>query len=202
MRTLLAVLLLTLSACPAPADGEEKPARPAAEASPSKASSAEASPSKASPAKAPEASAPHFDAAAIAKAITASAAHHRDIPVGRVPYPPGTGTLVEVSEADRAAMVAAASTFLRATKADDTETMRLVSTGLLETNLIDNLHKYRDRFMAGMAAPIASVESGVSPGEVRSPADGHFEIELKFGDGTARRVMVAVESYQWRVNRL
>jgi hypothetical protein len=37
---------------------------------------------------------------------------------------------------------------------------------------------------------------------VRSPADGHFEIELIFGDGTSRRVMVAVESYQWRVNRL
>jgi hypothetical protein len=187
MRTLLAVLLLTLSACPAPTDGEAKPAPPAA---------------KASPAKAPEASAPKFDAGAIAKAITASAAYHRDAPAGRVPFPPGSGSLVEVPQADRAAMVAAASTFLLATKDDDTETMRLVSTSHLASHLIDNLHKYRDRFMKGMAGPLASVDGGVGGGEVRSPADGHFEIELKFSDGTARRVMVAVESYQWRVNRL
>ena len=99
-------------------------------------------------------------------------------------------------------MVSAAVTFFEAARAENVDAMRDVSTQLFTTNLLDNMDRYRERFYRGLTDSLDSSRKGVSPGEVRMPDEGHFEIELKFGDGESRRIMMAVESGHWRVNRL
>jgi hypothetical protein len=133
---------------------------------------------------------------------SASEAYHTKDLAGRAGFPPGTGALVEVPERDKQAMLAAAMTFFDAARTEDRDAMRDVSTQLFTTNLIDNLDRYRDRFYGGLKDSLASSMKGAEAGEVRLPGDGHFEIELKFGDGASRRLMMAVESGHWRVNRL
>lgn len=133
---------------------------------------------------------------------SASPAYHTTELAGRAGFPPGTGALVEVPDRDKKAMVSAARTFLEAARVENIDAMRDVSTQLFTTNLLDNMDRYRDRFYRGLNESLASSLKGVSPGEVRLPEDGHFEIELKFGDGASRRIMMAVESGHWRVNRL
>ena len=137
-----------------------------------------------------------------AKDTSASDAYHTADLATRAGYPPGSGALVEVPERDRQAMVNAAMAFFAAARAEDKDAMRDVSTQLFTTNLIDNLDRYRDRFFRGLNPSLESAPTGATPGEVRMPAEGHFEIEVKFGDGTNRRMMMAVESGHWRVNRL
>ena len=133
---------------------------------------------------------------------SASEAYHTTALAGRAGFPPGSGALTEIPDRDRKAMVSAAVTFFEAARAENVDAMRDVSTQLFTTNLLDNMDRYRERFYRGLTDSLDSSRKGVSPGEVRMPDEGHFEIELKFGDGESRRIMMAVESGHWRVNRL
>ncbi|MBD89945.1 MAG: hypothetical protein CL940_06390 [Deltaproteobacteria bacterium] len=172
---------------------------PASQPIPQAQASAESPPSK----SAPEAPAPAPEKQdGTAKDTSASDAYHTDELATRAGYPPGSGALVEVPEQDRQSMVNAAMAFFAAARAEDKDAMRDVSTQLFTTNLIDNLDQYRERFFRGLNPSLESAPTGATPGEVRMPAEGHFEIEVRFGDGTNRRMMMAVESGHWRVNRL
>ena len=133
---------------------------------------------------------------------SASEAYHTQELAGRAGFPPGSGVLVQVPERDRQAMLTAATRFFDAARTEDREAMRDVSTQLFSTNLIDNLDRYRERFFRGLNPSLASAKAGAEAGEVRMPDTGHFEIQVKFPDGTDRRMMMAVESGHWRVNRL
>ena len=133
---------------------------------------------------------------------SASDAYHTDDLAGRAGFPPGSGALVEVPERDRQAMLVAVKRFFEAARVENRDAMRDVSTQLFTTNLIDNLDRYRERFFRGLNPSLESALKGIEAGEVRLPEEGHFEIEVKFADGTNRRMMMAVESGHWRVNRL
>lgn len=148
------------------------------------------------------ASAPEKKPAAASADTSASEAYHTPALAGRAAFPPGTGALVEVPERDKKAMLAAAMSFFDAARTENADAMRDVSTQLFTTNLIDNMDRYRDRFYRGLTDSLVSALKGAVAGEVRMPGEGHFEIELKFGDDTSRRLMMAVESGHWRVNRL
>ena len=133
--------------------------------------------------------------------LAASEVYHRDTPVGRTTMAPGEGAVTEVPEPDRQAMFHGAVQFYQAAERGDRDGMKRVCTSRLGESLVDNLDRYQERLMRGMAPTLASMKKGVQPGQVRSQ-DGHFEIELMFADGTSRGVMMVVESGQWRVNRL
>ena len=191
MKSWVVICALLLAACSAK--------EPASQPSPEAQSSPEPPSAKAAtetPAPTPE------KQEGTAKDTSASEAYHTDELATRAGFPPGSGALVEVPERDRQAMVNAAMAFFVAARAEDKDAMRDVSTQLFTTNLIDNLDRYRDRFFRGLNPSLESAPTGATPGEVRMPAEGHFEIEVRFGDGTNRRMMMAVESGHWRGNRL
>jgi len=191
MKRTILLALLVLAACGRPPESGEPPGEtPAVEA-----------PAPSVPTPTPEL-APEKSSAKAVVDTAASEAYHTTILAGRAGYPPGSGALVEVPDRDKKAMVSAAMGFFAAARVENTDAMRDVSTELFRTNLIDNLDRYHERFYGGLRASLASALGGVEAGEVRMPDEGHFEIELKFADQTSRRLMMAVESGHWRINRL
>ena len=199
MKPTLILLVLALAAC----GRSEEPTSPAAMSPTEKAAPGLAEKPK-SPSVPPVAQAPTAtkEVGLVGADTSASEAYHTKDLAGRAGFPPGSGALVEVPERDKRAMLAAAMTFFDAARTENRDAMRDVSTQLFTTNLIDNLDRYRERFYMGLKESLAASLKGADAGEVRMPDEGHFEIELKFADGTNRRLMMAVETGHWRVNRL
>lgn len=195
---LFIALVASLAACQQPptecdCNCEEAVAQALAEASSSEAAAQVPAPQEPRPAATSRTVAPRPQGTARRGSVRAR---------GAVSTRPGTGSVVQRTTEERAAMQKTFTDFLAAAEARKLGPIVPHLTDRLGTVLQQKADQYEPRFFRGLEETLGQVSSGVEMAETRDAGQGNVEALFRFGSGHERRVVFFHEEGGWKLNRL